>query len=239
MFPLKDDNPTTITPFVTGILIFLNVVIFLYQVSLEPQASRIFAYEYGVIPAVVTGEQQLPAGIAVIPPFLSMFTNMFLHGGWMHLIGNMWFLWIFGNNIEEAMGSLRYLVFYILCGFLASGAHVLSNIESTLPSLGASGAIAGVMGAYILLYPRARVLTLIFLFFFIRILYIPAGLVLGLWFFIQLISGSLTGGQSGGGVAFWAHIGGFIAGVLLVGLFKKADVRFFNPPRHSMGMYYD
>jgi len=239
MFPLKDDNPTTITPIITGILIFLNVVIFLYQVSLGPQGSQIFAYEYGAIPAVVTGEQRLPAGIAVIPPFLSMFTSMFLHGGWMHLIGNMWFLWIFGNNIEEAMGSLRYLVFYIVCGFLASGAHVLSNAGSTLPSIGASGAIAGVMGAYILLYPRARVLTLIFLFFFVRLLYIPAGLVLGFWFFLQLISGSMTGGQSGGGVAFWAHIGGFIAGTLLVGLFKKRDVRFFSPPRHTMEMYYD
>ena len=150
----------------------------------------------------------------------------------MHLIGNMWFLWIFGNNIEEAMGGLRFLAFYLICGVLASWAHIASNPGSILPSIGASGAIGGVMGAYIMLYPKARVWTFIFLFFFVRILYIPAGIILGYWFFIQLVNGSTAGSQAGGGVAFWAHIGGFLAGVLLVGLFKKRKVRFFNPRRH-------
>jgi membrane associated rhomboid family serine protease len=239
MFPLKDDNPTTITPVVTWILIAINVVVFLYQVSLGPRASQLFVYQFGAIPAVVTGDQSLPGNLVAVPPFLSIFTSMFLHGGWMHLIGNMWYLWIFGNNIEEAMGSLRYLLFYIICGFLASLSHILSNVGSTLPSIGASGAIAGVLGAYILLYPRARVLTLIFLGFFIRLLYIPAGFILGFWFILQLLSGSMSGGQQGGGVAFWAHIGGFIAGVLLVGVFKKRNVRFFNPPQHRVGYYYD
>ncbi len=239
MFPLKDDNPTRITPIVTWVLIAANVMVFLYQVSLAPGASQLFVYQFGTIPAVVTGLRRLPASIATIPPVLSVFTSMFLHGGWMHLIGNMWFLWIFGNNIEEAMGRLRYLGFYLLCGFLASWSHILSNTGSILPSIGASGAIAGILGAYIMLYPRARVLTLIPLFFFVRFVYLPAGLILGYWFLIQVLSGSMAGRQDAGGVAFWAHIGGFVAGMLLVGLFKKKEVRFFNPPRHQVEAYYD
>lgn len=239
MFPLKDDNPTTITPIITWLLIALNVVVFFYQVSLGPRGAQLFVYQYGAIPAVVTGQEQLPARVAVVPPLLSVFTSMFLHGGWMHLIGNMWFLWIFGNNIEEAMGRLRYLLFYLICGFIASVSHILSNAGSTMPSIGASGAISGVLGAYLMLYPRARVLTLIFLGFFVRLLWIPAGFVLGLWFLIQLFSGSMAGPQNAGGVAFWAHVGGFVAGVLLVGLFKKRAVHFFNPPRHQVGFHYD
>ncbi len=239
MFPLKDDNPTNITPVVTWMLIAINVMVFLYQVSLGPRASELFVYQYGAIPAVVTGARSLPGNLAEIPPILSIFTSMFLHGGWMHLIGNMWYLWIFGNNIEEAMGGLRYLAFYLVCGFLASMSQILANTGSTLPSIGASGAIAGVLGAYIMLYPRARVLTLVVLLFFIRLLYIPAGFILGIWFIFQLLSGSMAGPQNTGGVAFWAHIGGFLAGVLLVGLFKKRDVHFFNPPRQTWGMYYD
>ncbi len=239
MFPLKDDNPTNITPVVTWMLIAINVMVFLYQVSLGPRASELFVYQYGAIPAVVTGTRSLPGNLAEIPPILSIFTSMFLHGGWMHLIGNMWYLWIFGNNIEEAMGGLRYLAFYLVCGFLASMSQILANTGSTLPSIGASGAIAGVLGAYIMLYPRARVLTLVVLLFFIRLLYIPAGFILGIWFIFQLLSGSMAGPQNTGGVAFWAHIGGFLAGVLLVGLFKKRDVHFFNPPRQTWGMYYD
>lgn len=235
MFPLRDDNPTTKAPIVTVALIFFNVLVFLYQVSLGPRGGQLFVYQYGAIPAVVAGTETLPARIAAFPPLLSLFTSMFLHGSWMHLIGNMWYLWIFGDNIEEAMGRIRYLVFYLVSGLLASISHVLSNIGSTIPSIGASGAISGVLGAYLLLYPRARVLTLIFLGWFIRMVYIPAGFVLGFWFFLQLLSGSLSGGQDAGGVAFWAHIGGFIAGMLLVGLFKQRDVRFNNPPRHRSG----
>jgi membrane associated rhomboid family serine protease len=239
MFPLKDDNPTKIIPLITWMLIAANVLVFLYQVSLGPRSSQLFVYQYGAIPAVIAGGQRLPANIATIPPMLSVFTSMFLHGGWMHLIGNMWFLWIFGNNIEEAMGSLRFLLFYVVCGLLASWSHIASNTNSILPSIGASGAIAGVLGAYIMLYPRARVWTLIFLGFFIRLMYIPAGIILGYWFLIQVLSGSMAGRQDAGGVAFWAHIGGFISGILLVGLFKKRNVRFFNPPRHHLRPYYD
>jgi membrane associated rhomboid family serine protease len=238
MFPLKDDNPTTITPIVTWMLIAVNTVIFLYQVSLGPKGLQ-FVYQYGAIPAVVTGEASLPKQFVAIPPFLSIFTSMFLHGGWLHLIGNMWYLWIFGNNIEEAMGRLRYLVFYIVCGLTASLSHILLNAGSTLPSIGASGAIAGVLGAYLLLYPRARVLTFVVLIFFIRLLYIPAGFILGFWFLLQLMNSSAAGSQNSGGVAVWAHIGGFIAGLVLVGLFKKKEVRFFNPPRYSFPRYSD
>jgi membrane associated rhomboid family serine protease len=230
MFPLKDDNPTFTTPVVTWALIILNVAVFFYQLSLGPHGNR-FVYQFGAVPAVITGAQTLSSNIAIIPPFLSIFTSMFLHGGWMHLIGNMWFLWIFGNNIEEAMGSLRYIIFYLACGFLASSAQILFHMASPIPSIGASGAIAGVLGAYLMLYPRAKVLTLVTLLFFIRLMWIPAGVILGLWFVIQLWSGSITGHQPGGGIAFWAHVGGFLAGILLVGLFKKRDVRFFNPAR--------
>jgi membrane associated rhomboid family serine protease len=230
MFPLRDDNPTTITPVLTVALIAINVLVFMYQVSLGPRGDQRLLYQFGAIPAVVLGEKALPAAVVAVPPVATMFTSMFLHGSIMHLLGNMLYLWIFGNNIEEAMGRVRFLLFYLLTGVIASLAHVLSNPSSTLPSIGASGAISGVLGAYILLYPRARVLTLIFLGFFIRLMYIPAGWVLGIWFVLQLLSGSMAGQGNGGGVAFWAHIGGFVAGMLLVGLFKRREVRFFNPP---------
>jgi membrane associated rhomboid family serine protease len=238
MFPLRDDNPITITPIVTWALIVLNVMVFLYQVSLGPNASQRFAYQFGAIPAAIVGELRLPDTLVVIPPAVSLLTSMFLHGGWMHLIGNMWFLWIFGNNIEEAMGHIRYLAFYLICGFIASAIHILAYPDSTIPTVGASGAIAGALGAYIMLYPRARVWTLIFLGFFIRLMFIPAWIVLGVWILLQFVNGSMAAGaQNAGGVAFWAHVGGFIAGVLLVGLFKKSAIRFFNPP-HLHGRIY-
>jgi membrane associated rhomboid family serine protease len=232
MFPLKDENPTNSAPIITWMLIAINVAVFLYQISLGSGSSQLFVFQYGSIPAVVTGGQQLPPEWVSVPPLLSIFTSMFLHGSWLHLLGNMWFLWIFGNNIEEAMGKARYLIFYLACGFLASWSHILSDINSVIPSIGASGAIGGVLGAYIMLYPRARVWTLIFLGIFSRLMYVPAGFLLGYWFLIQLFSGSMTQGQ-GGGVAFWAHIGGFLAGVILVGLFKRREVRFFNPSYSS------
>ncbi len=234
MFPLRDDNPTGSIPAITIALIVINTLVFLYQVSLGPQDGQAFVFQFGAIPAVLVGTRSLPARLEVVPPALSLLTSMFLHGGWMHLIGNMWYLWIFGDNIEEALGKLRYLIFYLVAGLLAAITHVLTNPGSTLPTIGASGAISGVLGAYLLLYPRARVLTLITLGWFIRMVYIPAGFVLGFWFLWQLLSGSLSGGQDGGGVAFWAHIGGFVAGMLLVGLFKRREIHFNNPPRHSI-----
>ncbi len=174
----------------------------------------------------------MPYYLVSVDPQLSLLTNMFLHGGWLHLIGNMVYLWIFGDNIEAAMGRIRYLTFYLLCGVLASLSHALTDPTSVIPTIGASGAISGILGAYLLLYPRARVLVLIPLGFFTRLMYIPAAFALGFWFLLQLLSGSMTAGHDAGGVAFWAHIGGGVAGLLLVGLFKRRDVRFFNPPQY-------
>jgi membrane associated rhomboid family serine protease len=231
MIPLRDDNPTRTTPFLTVGLIAANALVFLYQLSLPPRAAKLFVYQFAMIPAVVFGTDQLPASVAAIPPTLTLFTSMFLHGGFMHLAGNMLYLWIFGNNIEDAMGHARFLVFYLVCGLLASLSHAFTNLGSEIPSLGASGAISGVLGAYLLLYPRARVLVLIPLWIFMRLMYVPAAFALGIWFLMQLLSGGLSGSQ-GGGVAWWAHIGGFVAGMALVGLFKQRSVRFFNPPHY-------
>ena len=229
MIPLRDDNPTSRTPILTMSLIVLNTLIFLYQVSLGPRAGQLLVYQFGAIPSVVFGSSSLPPNIAVIPPVLSLFTSMFLHGGWLHLIGNMWFLWIFGDNVEEAMGRMRFLIFYLLSGLVAALSHALFSTGSDMPMIGASGAISGVLGAYLLLYPRARVLVLIpLLWFFWRLFYIPAMFVLGFWFLLQLFNGGIEG-SSAGGVAWGAHVGGFIAGMLLVGVFKKRGVHFFNP----------
>ena len=235
MIPLRDDNPTTTRPLITVGLIAANALVFLYQLSLGPRAGELFVYQYGAIPAAVVGTSSLPPALTAIPPIFSLVTSMFLHGGWMHLIGNMLYLWIFGNNVEDAMGHARFLGFYLLCGLAASLSHILSDVSSAIPSIGASGAISGVLGAYFLLYPRARVLMLVTLGFFIRLMYFPAWIALGFWFLLQLFSSILSGGQAGGGVAWWAHIGGFLAGILLVGIFKKRGVRFFNPPQVRRG----
>jgi len=230
MIPIRDDNPTATKPLLTATLIAVNVLVFLYQVSLSPKAGQLFVFQFGAIPSVVSGDQRLPSQVAVIPPVLSLFSSMFLHGGWMHLIGNMWYLWIFGDNIEDAMGRMRFLLFYIISGLAASLCHVLTNPASQIPTIGASGAISGVLGAYFLLYPQARILVLIPLGFFTRLIYVPAVVALGFWFFLQLLSGTMSDVQ-GGGVAWWAHIGGFVTGMLLVGLFKRRSVHYFNPRR--------
>jgi len=232
MIPLRDDNPTTIVPVMTVGLIVLNVLVFLYQISLGPRGGELFVYQFGAIPSVIFGSQTLPSELVAIPASFSIFTSMFLHGGYMHLIGNMLYLWIFGNNIEDAMSHGRFVVFYLLTGVVASMSHFLTDVTSEIPTIGASGAISGVLGAYILLYPRARVLVLIPLGFFMRVMYIPAGFVLGFYFVIQVFQGTFSLGEGGGGVAWFAHIGGFIAGLLLVGLFKQPTVRFFNQPHH-------
>jgi len=232
MIPLRDDNPTTIRPVLTLALLAANILVFLYQISLGPKAGELFVYQYGAIPAVVTGTQDLPPALVAIPPFFSVFTSMFLHGGLLHLAGNMLYLWIFGNNVEDAMGHIRFITFYLLCGLAASFSHIFSDAGSVIPSIGASGAISGILAAYLLLYPHARLLVLIPLGFLVRLIYVPAWIALGLWFVLQVVSGSLSGSQQGGGVAWWAHIGGFVAGLALVALFKKRGVRFLNPPHH-------
>ena len=233
MIPLHDDNPTEITPFVTVTFIVLCSLVFLYEISLPAQASEIFVYMYGAIPAVVFGNAQLPPELMSLPAYGTLISSMFLHGGWMHLLGNMLYLWIFGNNIEDVMGHGKFIVFYLLCGVLAALSHAMIDPQSDIPMVGASGAIAGVLGAYLMLYPHARVLVLI-PYVIITTLRIPAVFVLGLWFLMQLLSGGMSLGHEGGGVAFFAHIGGFLAGIVLIGLFKHPHVRFFNPP-HSRG----
>ncbi|MBI4402426.1 MAG: rhomboid family intramembrane serine protease [Nitrospirae bacterium] len=233
MIPLHDDNPTEITPVLTITFIVACVLVFLYQVSLPEEAGELFVLRYGAIPAVVFGQPAaLPPEVMGLPAFASLLTSMFLHGGWMHLIGNMLYLWIFGNNIEDVMGHVKFVIFYITCGVLAALSHALTDLSSTMPMVGASGAISGVLGAYLLLFPRAQVLVLIPMGIFTRTMYVPAGFVLGFWFVLQLLSGGLSLGRQGGGVAFFAHVGGFLAGMALIGLFKRPEVRFFAPRRH-------
>ena len=231
MIPLHDDNPTTIKPFLTIAFIVTCSLVFLWQLSLGTSGFEMAVYGLGVIPAALLGDKILPPELAVVPPTLTVFTSMFMHGGWMHLIGNMLYLWIFGNNIEDAMGHVRFVVFYLLCGIAAVFAQALPNMDSTIPMIGASGAISGVLGAYLLLFPRAHVLVLVPLGFFTRTMYLPAMVVLGFWFVLQLVNTALADpGQ--GGVAFGAHIGGFIAGMVLLPLFKYRHVRLFAPSRH-------
>jgi membrane associated rhomboid family serine protease len=231
MIPLRDDNPTTIQPVVTVILIALCALIFLWQLSLGSRGFEAAVMSLGVIPATLLGGKTLPPELALVPPTLTVFTSMFLHGGWMHLIGNMLYLWIFGNNVEDAMGHVRFVIFYLLCGVAAVFAQSLPNVASTVPMIGASGAISGVLGAYLLLYPHARVLVLLPLGFYTQLVHLPAMAVLGFWFVLQLISTALSDPQAGG-VAFGAHIGGFIAGMILLPIFKHRHVRLFARSRH-------
>jgi membrane associated rhomboid family serine protease len=208
MIPIRDENPTHITPVVTYLLIAFNVLVFIFQFTLGA-AEEAFVYQFALIPAELTRDLSLGN-------ILTVFTSMFMHGGLAHIAGNMLYLWIFGDNVEDSMGHGRYLFFYLLGGAVASGAHILTNPNSQIPTVGASGAIAAVLGAYLILYPRSRVLTLIPLGFFLRLTMVPAMLVLGLWFVLQLFQGVLAlGGPDVGGIAFWAHIGGFAAGLIL------------------------
>jgi membrane associated rhomboid family serine protease len=226
MLPLQDDQPRYSTPYVTYFLIGLNLVIFFFEWTLDPASLKNLFLQLAIVPAHLTaffaGSPRYPL-LAVVLPF---FTSMFLHGSWMHVIGNMWFLHIFGDNIEDYLGHFKFLVFYLMCGVIAMAAQVVSDPSSRMPALGASGAIAGVLGAYFLLYPRARVLT----WFFVFVIYLPAWIVLGEWFVLNFFAGaaalSAAGmGRNVGGVAFWAHVGGFVAGMLLIKLFPARSRR--------------
>ncbi len=231
MIPLRDDNPTAIQPLMTIAFIVLCVLVFLWQISLGGRGFEAAVLSLGVTPATLLGGKTLPPELALLPPTLTVFTSMFLHGSWMHLIGNMLYLWIFGNNVEDAMGHARFVIFYLLAGVAAVLAQSLPNPDSTVPMIGASGAISGVLGAYLLLYPHARVLVLIPLGFYSRLVHLPAMAVLGFWFLLQLVSTALADPR-GGGVAFGAHIGGFVAGMALLPIFKRRGVRLFAPSRH-------
>jgi membrane associated rhomboid family serine protease len=228
MIPLGDNVPAERTPFITYTLIALNVLVFFWELVLGTGAERLI-YTWGTIPADLVGWRQEPLVL------LTLVTSMFLHGGWFHLIGNMLYLAIFGNNVEGIMGHKRYLAFYLLCGVVASLAQVLIDPASTVPGIGASGAIAGILGAYLLSFPRARVFVGIFLLFFLRVVALPAVLVLGFWFVMQLFNGIAAIGSSSegvmGGVAWWAHIGGFVAGLVLT--------PFLRQPRRRQFQYLD
>ena len=226
MIPLKDDTPSALPPYVTVSLIVACVAVFLWQRTLDLDAGRRAVDALGAIPAVVVTDARLPIDLRWVPRYASLFTYMFLHGGWLHLLGNMLYLWIYGDNVEDAMGHARYLVFYCLCGVVAVGVQALSNPHSAYPIIGASGAISGILGAYLLLFPRAKVLTLVLLPFFFTTLRLPAMLLLLLWFAVQLVSDlAVHGGDTS--VAFGAHIGGFISGMLLVPLLKRREVPLF------------
>ncbi len=233
MIPLHDDNPTEVTPYVTVTFIVACTVIFFWQFAQGPQGQQVIAYGLGVVPIVLFGQAELPPELYIVPAPVTILTSMFLHGGWMHLIGNMLYLWIFGNNVEDSMGHTRFVVFYVICGAAAVFAHALPNPQSEIPMIGASGAISGVLGAYLLLHPHARVLVAIPIGFFLHTVRLPAMWVLGLWFVLQLIS-SLAADPNSPGVAFLAHIGGFVAGVVLIPFFKHRKVRLWAPPRYRV-----
>ncbi|MFQ5738659.1 MAG: rhomboid family intramembrane serine protease [Acidobacteriota bacterium] len=230
MIPFRDNIPSRRYPLVTVAIIMANVAAFFYELSLGSDTIDSFIQLNGVIPAKL--ELALRAPIAVFSDTgRTMLWSMFLHGGWFHLIGNMWYLWIFGDNVEDRMGHFRFLGFYLLCGFIASAVHIAFNLDSRIPSIGASGAVAGVLGAYMISYPFARVLTLVPLFLIWPVLELPALFVLGFWFLVQFLNGaaSLTAAsQTAGGVAWWAHIGGFVAGILLLSFFAKPQNRRYS-----------
>ena len=214
MIPLKDDNPTSNRPIVTYFLIGLCVLIFLIQLSSQSYKTGQLFYSYGLIPSVLMGHNQLPIDLYTVPAYLTIFTSMFMHGGFMHLIGNMLYMWIFADNIEDNLGPLKFLIFYLLAGIGAAMTQVLMDTQSQIPMIGASGAIGGVLGAYLINHPNAKVLVLIPFGFFSQLIKIRALYVLGFWFILQFIS-------SGGGVAYAAHIGGFVLGMILILFFNK------------------
>lgn len=213
MIPLRDVIPSRTFPGVTVALIALNSLVFLYEASLPDRQLTAFVNRWALVPAYFS--------------WVTVITSMFLHGGWLHAIGNMWFLWIFGDNVEDRVGHGRYLVFYLLCGTVAGLAQAFSDPTSTVPTIGASGAVAGVMGGYIVLYPQSRILTLLPLFIFIQLIEVPAMVFLGLWFVLQLFGGvgalMTTGRDTTGGIAFWAHVAGFGVGALLIKVFARPE----------------
>ncbi|MHB8792044.1 MAG: rhomboid family intramembrane serine protease [Thermoleophilia bacterium] len=224
MLPFKDNIPTERFPLITVVLIAINIAVFFYELTLGTggQLDR-FLTEYGMTPYEIThGVSLVPRGL---PVYITLITSMFLHGGWLHIGGNMLYLWIFGNNVEDSMGRFRFVVFYLGCGILASLAQIAIDPASDIPNVGASGAIAGVLGGYLLLYPRAKVMSLVFLVVFITVVELPAVFVLLFWFLFQLFYGLSELGSATGGVAYFAHIGGFIAGLLAIKLFTLGKGR--------------
>jgi len=222
-FPFSDDNPTTSRPYVCYCLIGICVFVFLWQNTLPTNLSNEAVYNFGVVPAALLGNQE-----SYISPILSVFTSMFMHGSWMHLIGNMVFLWIYGDNIEDSMGRGRFIIFYLLSGIGAAYLQAIIDPSSSIPMIGASGAIAGVLGGYLLLHPKANVNVLMWIIIFISVIRIPAFIVLGFWIIGQFFNASFG---TEGGVAYFAHIGGFVSGMILIPFFKRADISLFQEPQ--------
>jgi hypothetical protein len=225
MIPIRDDTPRFSTPYITYFIIALNVLVFLFELSVGAQSHRALnglMYQFGVVPLHFQRALAGTSNTSLTALSLTILTSMFLHASWLHIIGNMWFLWIFGDNIEDYLGHFSYLMFYLVSGFAAMATHILLNAGSNVPALGASGAIAGVMGGYFVLYPRARVMMWFPPIFFF---YLPAWLVLGYWFLTQFLSGAATqiagASQGTGGIAVWAHVGGFVAGIVLIKLMPE------------------
>ena len=232
MIPIHDDNPTHIRPWVSWSIIGICVFVFLWQVSLGAEGHRA-VLSLGLIPSNLLGTRVLPPELAVIPAWASLVTSMFMHGGWMHLIGNMGYLWVFGNNVEDAMGHRRFIVFYLLSGLGAAAGQILADPSSTVPMIGASGAISGVLGAYLLLYPHARVTILLWFGFLIYPIKIMALWVLGIWIGLQFFNAA--GDNGGGGVAWWAHIGGFVTGMALIPFFRYRHFPLFGHGKENHG----
>ena len=221
--PLYDDSPKTRAPVVTTGLIAACTIVFLWQLSLDAQASQAVSLSYGMVPAVLFGYAQLPARLHAVPPAATLVTSMFLHGGFLHLLGNMLYLWIFGKGVESALGPVRFLLLYVLSGVAAALTQALTGPAVEVPMIGASGAIAGVLGAYLVLRPRSNVVVLLWIIIFVRLITLPAVLLLGIWFGLQLLSAlSMQPGEAG--VAFWAHVGGFLAGMALVLVLRPPGV---------------
>ena len=220
MIPLKDDNPTSGKPTVTYFIIGICILVFFMQLGSQTYRTGQLFYSYGLIPSVLMGHDQLPMDLYVVPAYLTIFSSMFMHGGFMHLIGNMLYMWIFADNIEDNLGSRNFIIFYLLSGIGAAMAQVLMDTHSQIPMIGASGAIGGVLGAYLINHPNAKVLVLIPFGFFSQLIKIKALYVLGFWFVLQFINSSMMSSQ-GGGVAYAAHIGGFVSGIILILFFNK------------------
>ena len=226
MIPLKDTIPRIGFPFMTWLLIAINGIIFVFEISIPKDLLLKVFYLFGLVPAKYTYPKWAIIHGLPFDDYLSFLTNMFLHGGWLHIIGNMWFLYLFGSRVEEHMGHGRFLIFYLLAGIAASAAYFALDIHSTVPEFGASGAIAGVMGAYMVMFPKARILTLIPILFLPFFIQVSAFVYVGYWFLLQLVSGTLSftsPSSSQGGVAWWAHVGGFAAGILLLPFFRKKE----------------
>ena len=246
IFPIRDENPQIRVPYVTYSLIALNVLAwFALQGFGAGPALNHSVCAFGLIPAELTGAElssdQLVCPMDGQPDWYTLVSAMFMHGSWMHMIGNMWFLWIFGNNVEDAMGATRFAIFYLISGLAAAAAQIIADAGSVIPMVGASGAIGGVMGAYIVLYPRVHVHMFVMLIF--RSFAVPAFLMLGYWIVVQVIGGYSSIGAEGGGVAFWAHIGGFLAGMALIFVFKNESLlaqhqyRGWNQRRHANNVW--